>query len=64
MFQSTWTGGLEVSEDLSSGFKSPSKATHYEWLDTTRATFRIGKTSRPSALKHPVGVVDCDLSRD
>uniref|UniRef100_A0A1I7XMI4 Serine/threonine-protein kinase Sgk1 n=1 Tax=Heterorhabditis bacteriophora TaxID=37862 RepID=A0A1I7XMI4_HETBA len=28
---------------VSSGFKSPSKATHYEWLDTTRTTFRIGK---------------------
>uniref|UniRef100_A0A1I7WEU3 Uncharacterized protein n=1 Tax=Heterorhabditis bacteriophora TaxID=37862 RepID=A0A1I7WEU3_HETBA len=27
----------------SSGFKSPSKATHYEWLDTTRTTFQIGK---------------------
>uniref|UniRef100_A0A1I7WRF8 t-SNARE coiled-coil homology domain-containing protein n=1 Tax=Heterorhabditis bacteriophora TaxID=37862 RepID=A0A1I7WRF8_HETBA len=30
---------------VSSGFKSPSKATHYEWLDTTTTTFRIGKLS-------------------
>uniref|UniRef100_A0A1I7XUF1 C-type lectin domain-containing protein n=1 Tax=Heterorhabditis bacteriophora TaxID=37862 RepID=A0A1I7XUF1_HETBA len=30
---------------VSSGFKSPSNATHYEWLDTTRTTFRIGKTN-------------------
>uniref|UniRef100_A0A1I7XDP2 Uncharacterized protein n=1 Tax=Heterorhabditis bacteriophora TaxID=37862 RepID=A0A1I7XDP2_HETBA len=30
-------------DQLSSGFKSPSKATHYEWLDTTRTTFRLGK---------------------
>uniref|UniRef100_A0A1I7WY84 Uncharacterized protein n=1 Tax=Heterorhabditis bacteriophora TaxID=37862 RepID=A0A1I7WY84_HETBA len=28
---------------VSSGFKSPSKATRNEWLDTTRTTFRIWK---------------------
>uniref|UniRef100_A0A1I7WD54 Transposase n=1 Tax=Heterorhabditis bacteriophora TaxID=37862 RepID=A0A1I7WD54_HETBA len=28
---------------VSSGFKSPSKGTHNEWLDTTRTTFRNGK---------------------
>uniref|UniRef100_A0A1I7WRN2 CUB domain-containing protein n=1 Tax=Heterorhabditis bacteriophora TaxID=37862 RepID=A0A1I7WRN2_HETBA len=28
---------------VSSGFKSPSKATHNEWLETTRTTFRIEK---------------------
>uniref|UniRef100_A0A1I7W6Y3 Secreted protein n=1 Tax=Heterorhabditis bacteriophora TaxID=37862 RepID=A0A1I7W6Y3_HETBA len=29
--------------EVSSGFKSPSKATRNEWLDTTRTTFRIWK---------------------
>uniref|UniRef100_A0A1I7XC80 DUF2724 domain-containing protein n=1 Tax=Heterorhabditis bacteriophora TaxID=37862 RepID=A0A1I7XC80_HETBA len=38
---------------VSSGFKSPSKATHYEWLDTTRTTFRIGKVPKaPEAVQH------------
>uniref|UniRef100_A0A1I7X0U4 Ig-like domain-containing protein n=1 Tax=Heterorhabditis bacteriophora TaxID=37862 RepID=A0A1I7X0U4_HETBA len=34
---------ISLNFQVSSGFKSPSKATHYEWLDTTRTTFRIGK---------------------
>uniref|UniRef100_A0A1I7WEP1 Uncharacterized protein n=1 Tax=Heterorhabditis bacteriophora TaxID=37862 RepID=A0A1I7WEP1_HETBA len=37
---------------FSSGFKSPSKATHYEWLDTTRTTFQIGK-KRPKLSQPP-----------
>uniref|UniRef100_A0A1I7X183 Uncharacterized protein n=1 Tax=Heterorhabditis bacteriophora TaxID=37862 RepID=A0A1I7X183_HETBA len=51
---------------VSSGFKSPSKATHNEWLDTTKTTFRkwkrekltskltlfgVFQTHRPSAPK-------------
>uniref|UniRef100_A0A1I7WV21 60S ribosomal protein L6 n=1 Tax=Heterorhabditis bacteriophora TaxID=37862 RepID=A0A1I7WV21_HETBA len=28
---------------ISSGFKKPFESHYYEWLDTTRTTFRIGK---------------------
>uniref|UniRef100_A0A1I7X3C4 DUF4005 domain-containing protein n=1 Tax=Heterorhabditis bacteriophora TaxID=37862 RepID=A0A1I7X3C4_HETBA len=38
---------MSLNFQVSSGFKSPSKATHCEWLDTTRTTFRKGK--HPSA---------------
>uniref|UniRef100_A0A1I7WYA6 t-SNARE coiled-coil homology domain-containing protein n=1 Tax=Heterorhabditis bacteriophora TaxID=37862 RepID=A0A1I7WYA6_HETBA len=36
--------------EVSSGFKSPSKATRNEWLDTTRTTFRIWKGILPYTL--------------
>uniref|UniRef100_A0A1I7XED5 BTB domain-containing protein n=1 Tax=Heterorhabditis bacteriophora TaxID=37862 RepID=A0A1I7XED5_HETBA len=40
-----WTASGAYGHLVSSGFKSPSKATYYEGLDTTITTFRIGKVA-------------------
>uniref|UniRef100_A0A1I7W8Q0 Ig-like domain-containing protein n=1 Tax=Heterorhabditis bacteriophora TaxID=37862 RepID=A0A1I7W8Q0_HETBA len=43
---------------VSSGFKSPSKATHYEWLDSTTTTFRIRKIGYESrTIRHALPLV-------
>uniref|UniRef100_A0A1I7WHL8 Signal peptide protein n=1 Tax=Heterorhabditis bacteriophora TaxID=37862 RepID=A0A1I7WHL8_HETBA len=53
---------ISLNFQVSSGFKSPAKATHNEWLDTTRTTFRYLKVAKvlfiykrivsPEAVQH------------
>uniref|UniRef100_A0A1I7W715 Uncharacterized protein n=1 Tax=Heterorhabditis bacteriophora TaxID=37862 RepID=A0A1I7W715_HETBA len=52
-----------LNYQVSSGFKSPSKVTHYEWLDTTRTTFRKGKHLAPGCQVAPEAVQHLSAKR-